>query len=86
MRFEKKELAIWYRSPTEEAVTSQKVDQLFFKDNPGEMDFTDSFKPNNINIIPGCTRSKDDCSLVEDNVENNCLHKKADAVGPLAID
>ena len=81
---------------TEEAVTSQKTNQLFFKDTPGQLDCTNPFLPNDAKVIPGWSRKQDeDYAVINTDVRNNGLHKRylytqtstvTEMVGPLPLD
>ena len=83
---------------TEESVTSQKTNQLFFKDTPGRLNWTNPILPNTMSAIPGWTRKDGDGSVIPadaNNIGNNRLHKRylytkesavTELVGPIGLD
>ena len=82
----------------EESATSQKTNQLFFKDTSGRLNWTNPILPNAMNAIPGWTRKDGDGSVIPDganNIGNSGLHKRylytkesvvTELVGPIRLD
>ena len=63
----------------EDSVSSQKTNQLFFKDTPGRLNWSNSILPSTMKAIPGWTRKDGDWSVIPadaNNIDNNGLHKR----------
>ena len=53
-----------------ESVTSQKTNQLFFKDTPSRLNWTNLILTNTTNAIPGWTRKDGDGSVIPADANN----------------